>query len=89
MITPIPLATWRAAVDRVVGERWELGLALARARTEVRQYETGSVLMCRVNPILVETLRESRAEYEPVILEACAGVGIMADAVAFVEGIPA
>jgi hypothetical protein len=76
---------WAAVVDTLVATRIELGMALARARVEVREYPAGTVLVCRVRDDLAPLLRDGREDYSPVVIAACAAVGIAVDDVAYVE----
>jgi hypothetical protein len=78
-------AAWAVALDRLVADRPELGMCLARARVEVRQYPAGPVLIVRVPDDVAQELRDARDSYEPAILAACAAVGIEVAAIAFVD----
>lgn len=76
---------WSAVVDRLVADHLELGMALAHARIEVREYPAGRVLVLRVHDEVAQVLRDSRESYAPAIIAACERAGLTIDDVAFVE----
>ena len=78
-------AQWSAVVDTLVAERLELGMALARARVELREYPNGTVLIARVHDDVAEALREGRTGYTPLLIAACAAVGLVVHDVAYIE----
>ncbi len=83
------IATWSAAIDRVVAADHTLGMVLAHARARLRDVDGQTMLIVRPKSDEAPFLRRDRADYEPMILAACAAVGLYFDGIAFVEELPA
>lgn len=78
-------AIWAAVVDRLVATRLSLGMAVAYAPAEIRDYEAGRALILRVHDEIAAVLRDGRASYVPEIVAACAAVGLEIHDVGFIE----
>jgi hypothetical protein len=85
----VTLATWSAAVDRLVTACPEIGMDLARARVAVVQYVDGAdvvpYLQVKADAPTVAELRANRRAVEAFVLQALLAFGVALECVAFVE----